>query len=198
MTKRPCVLLDLDDILNKFVPYLLETYNKMSGDNLTEEEVTDWEIPKFVLPEWKDRIFSKEITWRDGFFFDVPIQDGAVDFVNKLMEWSDVYIVSACYFATVPDKANWIMKHFPLFDIRRFIPCYDKKMIKGDVLLDDAPHNLVSGDYLKVMMNKPHNRHIETNTNPFSKNYVHRVNDLVEAYDVIERLVRRKDDVHVR
>ena len=31
-------------------------------------------------------------------------------------------------------------------------------MIRGDVLVDDAPHNLENGNYKRILMNAPHNR----------------------------------------
>ena len=31
-------------------------------------------------------------------------------------------------------------------------------MVRGDVLIDDAPHNLVGGEYAKILFDRPHNR----------------------------------------
>ena len=33
-----------------------------------------------------------------------------------------------------------------------------KQMIRGDVMVDDGPHNLEGGDYIRILMNAPHNR----------------------------------------
>lgn len=38
-------------------------------------------------------------------------------------------------------------------------------MIRGDILIDDAPHNLVGGDYVKILMTANHNRSYDASAN---------------------------------
>ena len=156
--KKQILLCDLDDVLNCFGDYWIPIYNEKSGDNLTVDRITDWNLSRFVLPEWKEKIFSKEIVLQDGFFLNIPIKEYAVEFMEYCCQRLETYIVSASYPETVNDKAKWIMRNFPFFDIKRFIPCYDKFMIKGDLMVDDGVHNLETFDGLGLLMDRPWNR----------------------------------------
>lgn len=45
-----------------------------------------------------------------------------------------------------------ILKYFPFLSWKNVIITSSKKMIKGDVLIDDGIHNLLDGDYKKILM----------------------------------------------
>ncbi len=33
----------------------------------------------------------------------------------------------------------------------------NKQLVKGDILIDDNPHNLVGGEYIPILFDRPHN-----------------------------------------
>lgn len=106
-----------------YLKYLAKQYygwngekNEKSGDNLTVDQIIDWELTQFVLPEWRDRIFSD------------------------------------------PDKAKWIRKNLPFFDINNFIPCYYKHKIKTDIMVDDGAHNFHNFKGTKCLIDRPWNQ----------------------------------------
>lgn len=79
------------------------------------------------------------------WFSELPVVDGAEEGLNALADHPDVAEVWVC---TKPleansncqsDKANWIRKHFGEEWLRRLIITPDKSMVRGDILLDDAP-----------------------------------------------------------
>lgn len=79
------------------------------------------------------------------WFSELPVVDGAVDGINALADHPDVEAVWIC---TKPleanphcqsDKANWVRKHLGEDWLRRLIITPDKSMVRGDILLDDAP-----------------------------------------------------------
>ena len=51
-----------------------------------------------------------------------------------------------------------LFRYFPFFTYNDVIITTQKKLICGDVLVDDAPHNLENGNYIRILMNAPHNR----------------------------------------
>ncbi|MDR1631248.1 MAG: hypothetical protein LBS36_13705 [Oscillospiraceae bacterium] len=150
--------IDLDDTLSCFNEHWISIYNQKSGDNISIDKITDWTLTQFVLPEWEDKIFSREIVYSKDFFLNVPIKEDAVDFMKWACEKYDVSIVSASYFETVPDKAKWIIKHFPFFDIRNFIPCYYKYKIGADIMIDDGVHNFNRFEGKKYLIDRPWNK----------------------------------------
>ena len=53
-------------------------------------------------------------------------------------------------------------------------------MIKGDILIDDAVHNHIGGDYRKFLMNAPHNEKYDADANGMI-----RVSSWKEIYELI-------------
>lgn len=79
------------------------------------------------------------------WFRDLPLVDGAVTGLNALLEHPDVADVFIC---TKPmeanrtcrdDKGAWVERHLGMDWVRRLIITPDKGMVRGEVLLDDAP-----------------------------------------------------------
>ena len=56
-------------------------------------------------------------------------------------------------------------------------------MIKGDVLIDDNPNNLVGGEYKKILFNKSHN--VNDRDNP----EFHCADDWKEVYKIIKEIL---------
>ncbi len=95
----------------------------------------------------------------EGFFSTVPLMEGAVDAVKKIMETYEVYIVSAAmeFPLSLPEKYSWLAEHFPFIGWRNIIFCGDKSIINTDYLVDDHCKNL---DFFKgkpIMFTAGHN-----------------------------------------
>ena len=79
-----------------------------------------------------------------GFFTSLePIKD-AIEVVNCMRERFDVYILTRpsvfnplCY----TEKRIWVENNFDLEFCKKLIICYDKFLLKGDILIDDKSHN---------------------------------------------------------
>lgn len=59
---------------------------------------------------------------------------------------------------TCKTKVERLLELFPFLDWEHIIFACNKQMVRGDVLIDDAPHNLVGGEYAKILFDRPHNR----------------------------------------
>ena len=55
-------------------------------------------------------------------------------------------------------------------------------MVHGDILIDDGIHNLVNGDYFKILFNRPHNCGLDV-----EKYDIHRA----ETWDDVDALVQQ-------
>lgn len=164
--KRRILLLDLDDVLNTFnsdSTGWIKLYNDKYGNEhirqygtlLKTEHIVDWNLHKFTLPGVN--VFN-EFICNNNFFRRVGVQPYAQEVTREMVKHFDVYVVSASHFSTVPDKAEWLLEHFPHIPIKHFIPCYNKFMVKGDVLLDDGYHNLINFNGTRILFSKPWNR----------------------------------------
>jgi 5'(3')-deoxyribonucleotidase len=52
----------------------------------------------------------------------------------------------------------------------------------GDVLIDDSIHNLLDGNYLKILFDHPNNHNYDARANQ-----MHRVYTLAQAYEIITK-----------
>lgn len=80
---------------------------------------------------------------RPGWFRSLPVTPGAQEGLPKLARVADVWICTKPLEANPAcrdEKAAWLVEHFGREWERRLIITPDKSMVRGDILIDDAPH----------------------------------------------------------
>src|SRR6266540_13587 len=141
VSKSLTVLLDLDSIIVDIWEPWYREHNRRWGDDLSIEKVTSWDIGLFVKPG--SRPF--DIINEKGFYIGLRPLPGAINGVNRLVRAGHkVYILSAA--PSLPswsEKAAWVAGWLPRIDQKNIIFTHAKTLVKGDVLFDDGPHNLL-------------------------------------------------------
>lgn len=97
----------------------------------------------------------------EGFWERVKPLPKAYENICKLKyDGHRIFIVTASDpIISIPMKLEKVLfRYFPFFSCNDVIITTQKQMIRGDVLVDDAPHNLENGNYKRILMNAPHNR----------------------------------------
>jgi 5'(3')-deoxyribonucleotidase len=86
-----------------------------------------------------------------GFFLNLEPMKGAIQAVNDLILYHDIWILTApsvmnplCY----TEKRLWIEKHFGIEMCYRLIISPDKSLFYGDYLIDDIDHDF-AGTHIK-------------------------------------------------
>ena len=108
---------------------------------------------------------------------------------ESMIKWAideghEVYIVTASAYETIKSKMeNVLFRYFPFISWSNVIIASNKQMIHGDMLIDDAPHNLIDGKYVKILMTAPHNINYDA-----ARNHMIRVNSWEEIKDCIIKL----------
>lgn len=163
--KKLTILVDMDDtiehLLEAWVKWLNETYNL----DIACSDVREWDIGK-AFP-MLDRSSVYEPLINDEFWKTVMPMDGAAEALQMLMAAGhSVYIVTASAYQTMQSKMeNVLFKYFPFISWNDVIVTSNKQMIRGDVLVDDAPHNLLGGEYAKILMSCHHNMSYDAEAN---------------------------------
>lgn len=173
---KPIILTDLDQTLSgDFHQIWLDLYNKDYGDNMTENDISTWDLHTIVKPECGEKIF--DYLKMDGLFDEMvsPMED-SVAITKFLTNYFEIFVVSSCIPETVVPKAKFLKKHFLHIPEKHFIPCSHKFLIKGDYLIDDYHENLRYFDGNKILMNAPYNQNIDF------ENEVVRVNNWLDIY----------------
>lgn len=177
------ILVDMDDtiedLLGAWTTYLTET----TGVCVKPEDIREWDMSNAYPSLTSEQIYSPLLNSR--FWSAVRPKDGAVEYLQRLIsDGHYVYIVTASYYKTVPLKIESVLhKYFPFVSDRTVIVASLKQMIKGDVLIDDNPGNLVGGDYARILFDAPHNRDFH------EKRYgIKRARNWEEVYAIIEKM----------
>ncbi len=158
------ILLDLDDVLNNQNEVWVDVLNQKYGRNVTVEDITDWDM-RLAFPGLRDNELYGP-AHRGELVQSMTAPDDAV--LHTKM-WHDngheLYVATSTSAENAEAKIQWLFKHYTWFDRDRFIMCHHKNLIFGDILVDDAPHNLkdmkwrgANQNCVCVCMDKPWNR----------------------------------------
>lgn len=136
------IALDLDDVISHFINSWLDYYNYKSGDHLTTDKITDWDISKFVFPTWKLQMYD---LLKDSCIYEkAEIRNDADKVIQWLLEKADVYIVTAYNYHISEAKGKWVEKHLPFFPIENLIFSNKKHIYNIDYLVDDNYEKVIN------------------------------------------------------
>jgi len=149
--------LDVDDVLFSCNEFAVELENK-AGKYVPPLQVSD-------IKSWdkNDGPIDNRLRWfkDQSFFKRQPVLPGAKEFVRKLSKKAEVFIVSAVTPEFMGIRTKRLLEEFPELKKENIILGSRKDLIKVDVLLDDAAHNLESSiSAYPVLMRRPWNRHM--------------------------------------
>ena len=183
MPKKLTILVDADDTIHFLLKGWVKFLNKKYGLNVDWFAIRDWDICKAFPSLTFGQIYGA--LQEEGLWDMVEPMPFAYGIIQKLMaEGHDVYLVTSSYYKTIPVKfEKVIFKYLPIMDWEHVIVTCNKQMIRGDVLIDDGPHNLEGGDYAKILVSSPHNFNY-----PAEENGMVRVKSWFEIYNEIQKI----------
>lgn len=174
---RKTIAIDMDGVLADVESALLQAYKEETGVTISRDEIQG-KAEEEVFP---DRDLLIKICSKPGFFRTLPIMEGAVETVKRLMEEYDVYIASAAmeFPLSLYEKHQWLAEHFPFISWRNIIFCGDKSIIDTDYLIDDHCKNLDFCKGTAIMFTAFHN---------VNKSHHQRINHWNDVHDVLKQL----------
>lgn len=154
---RSRLLVDLDSVTADIQAKWLSMYNELYQDSLRVNDIKSWNMELYVKPECGKKIY--DLLNIDGFFRDLPVIEGAKEYLKKLHDQGfDIVFVSTSSINGYKDKAEWVDQHFPFISSKNLILTARKDCTKGDILYDDAPHNLEGFEGVTVKRPWPWNQ----------------------------------------
>ncbi len=150
---RMRIICDMDEVLVNFIEPLVKQYNKgLVYDDLemTVEEITDWELHQ----DLKDIFLHTE-----GFFFNLPPLEGAIEGIRKLAEEHDIIIASSPSYTgrIAAEKIDWVKKWLPEM-IDNLVLTHNKGVFDAHVMIDDSVRFLEQFYAGRIIMDRPWNR----------------------------------------
>ena len=154
---------DVDDVVADLMPAWLDAYNGQYDDVLRKEDITDWDMTKFVRGICGEKIYDFLVP---GLYDTVPPILGAlVGTVQLRAAGHRVVFVTSANQLHPGRKRQWLMEYgfFPdkSHSSIDYVEAYDKSLIKLDMLVDDGPHNIEAVTCQTIIFDQPWNRHLK-------------------------------------
>ena len=153
---RKTVGIDLDSTLNMLDKSWINVYNSIYKDCLTSEQLISWDFHKYVKPECGEKIY--DILRTPHIFRNLDVQPFAHIVTLWLVQYFDVYIVTAYSPEVVMDKVGWLGDYFSHIKRRNIMFVNDKGLVCTDYLIDDGLHNLKAFKGHSLVYDQPWNR----------------------------------------
>lgn len=175
------ILVDMDDTIEGLLDAWTEFLRKKHGVEVYSDDIMEWDMSKAYPTLTKDEVYAplyEEEMWENV----LPFED-AVMYLQKLIsEGHEVVLVTASHYDAVGMKMrNVLNRYFPFIPYDNVIITSKKQMVVGDVLVDDAPHNLIGGKYKGILFSAPHNRGFRA-----EKYGMRRASNWSEVYQIIQ------------
>lgn len=176
--RRLAIGVDMDEVINDMIAKLIDAYNEKYFDNVKYSDLTTYDFFHLLKPECVNP-FKEFCSY--SFMIDLVVESNAVEALTELNTHHDIYFVTAGYPETMAARDSWLRMKFPFYKPEMLIGCVMKQLLKLDVLIDDYPANLVGGDYVGLLVNKPWNRSFDNRQYPD----IHRIDSVAELVNII-------------
>jgi len=173
-SKRKSIAIDMDGVIANTAEQFLNWYEMKHGVRIPREKLQG--VSELdALPNQA----ARKYVFEHGFFRGVPVMEGAIDAVQELMKYFDVYIVSAAmeFPQSLAEKYEWLKEYFPFIHWKNIIFCGDKSIINTDYMIDDHVKNLDVCKGRPFLFTAAHNIAIDRHT---------RVNNWKEVIELLK------------
>ena len=152
MKEHKRLIVDMDGVLaDVYSQFLL----------FEEKEFGKRQLLKDITGKPEDEVFKhvKLYVNSKGFFRNAPLMEGSINALQKLNDKYEMFIVSAAmeFPNSLTEKLEWLNEHFPFITWQQIVFCGSKKIVQGDIMIDDHYKNL---DHFKgetILFTQPHN-----------------------------------------
>lgn len=158
------ILVDQDDVLADFHGCFCDEWQRQFGEVM---QPTFYKIEgekKDVPPEMEKRI--KEISYKEGFFLNLPPLPNAIESVKEIALYHQVFICTRPLLESefcLQEKKRWVSEHLGAYFVQRMLFVTDKTLVHGNYLIDDNPEpedGLHQPTWRHIVYDRPYNQHI--------------------------------------
>ena len=146
----------MDNVLADVTTQLSEWYFNRTGIFVKEEDM----IGKSETAVFPEPAIARGFLFEPGFFSEMKVLPMAQEVLGEMNKVHYIFIVSAAmeFPNSLPEKYDWLARHFPFLGWQQFVFCGSKTIIKADYLIDDHLKNLDYFDGNKLLFTAPHNQ----------------------------------------
>ena len=180
------ICIDIDDTIEDLLKAWVAWLNTKHNLNKDYRQISNWDVSLF-FPELNKSQVIEPLTL-ESFWKTVKPKRGAAFYIKKLInEGHNIYLCTATHYLNIKYKYKHVInKYFPFISWDKIIITQNKQLINCDIMIDDGPHNLINGNYIKILFDAPHNKQF------IEKNYeILRVSNWKQIYNFIKNLTIR-------
>jgi len=107
------IAIDLDDVLCSFIAEFLKWYNPQHQTDWQFEDVVDYHWPNFMHITVEQAIQDVHDFFLTDKFANLPVMPGAKEFIEKLAQEHELYIVTARQYIAEATTYTWLEQNFP-------------------------------------------------------------------------------------
>lgn len=137
------ILCDMDGVICDLHRPWIDWYNRRFTDTLSVDDIRSWEMRDVVRADARENVY--DFLQKPKLYCDLEPLPGAIEALTRLHKKHRVILVSTPSRdpQTAADKLTWVEKHLP-WARRSYMLTAHKDLVRGDVFIDDAPHNLAA------------------------------------------------------
>ncbi len=160
------ILLDVDNTICDFTGAVCREASKVLEREINPLEVTQWNLRASLEMNQKQTQVLYKIIQQRGFCLGLEPLPGAVSAVKKLQSLGAVNFVTSPWNSSpywMWERTKWLRTFFDAYP-DEVIHTHQKWLVKGDVIIDDRPVNVISGERkLRILIPTPANKHWRNN-----------------------------------
>lgn len=141
--KKPTIILDCDGILADLYPSWLGMHNRecqICTKPITADEILSWDTHRYVECQHDIYLYLR----RPEMWASIQPIEGSQAGVAELLGFANLVVATTITSGRAVRDARvaWLRRHFPM--LKNIVITDRKACIRGDLLFDDAIHNLLA------------------------------------------------------
>lgn len=155
------VLVDMDDTIENLCDAWVNYLNKEHNLSVSPSDIVHWDMCKAFPSLSKTQVY-KPLHDPNMWKSVTPKKDAQIYLKRLIDDGYSVYLcTSTNYDVTTPKMTYILNRYFPYIDWKKLITAHDKFMVRGDIIIDDGPHNFDSSRRLCILYDTPHNQEFD-------------------------------------
>jgi len=158
--------IDVDDTAADLMTCWLRLYRigVRCKHNLQKEDIKDWDIGQYVLPEYKNMIYR--IIEDPYIYNNIKPIDGALEGYNYLKNKKDkngnlqydILFVTNSTIGCAGRKYDWLIENGFEVNHHNYIEMYRKDLLNVDIMIDDNFENISKTPGIGILFDAPWNK----------------------------------------
>ena len=171
---------DIDGTIAQLLKAWLKVYRRKWKHKLYEKDIIDWNTHLFVLPECGKKVY--DIVKNPKIYDKVEPVPYALEGVQALRDLGFIIVyTTACFEGQAGRKYKWLQEHGFWNEKDHYVETNSKHLIIGDLLIDDAYHNVIDSNCYSLLLTQPYN---------IKYDFPNRMKDWTEITNIIEEYRR--------